>query len=437
MLFHLNSGKIIELNPNELTEMAKLIHRAELVETCRKILNSGTFMKNGGKYGNIQILLGDKEMEEIVDMALDTMPKGNSTSDTHAVRECMDMWYKKNENAIRSYVIAVTGTVRVNCPDSITAEKANKELDDILRKNTFEPLIYVKTMNLPPVDKKDGTIDYRAMVSGQLYVESMSKDVVSEYAKTLTTAPLEDVSIEVQQWPALARNMLSATPEGALNSSKETPTRLALTVRFNLSTFLGQDIPDEELVDEAKRKVLLAADDYISDVRGKIVDRFVNQNGQVHVKTIEVSAYTYLDGSVKASPETVPEVLNAILFNRFDMKYKVRISIDPVAAPKPEKGKPAVKEKNSNETAFTAEVTGYLTFFTADKFGAEYAMEREDLGPLQEISWDIFPGCERDVWIARVTGYVSVCAQSPAQANTMISEMDFHRLRDVDWKLVE
>lgn len=90
MLFHLNSGKIIELNPNELTEMAKLIHRAELVETCRTILNSGTFMKNGGKYGDIQIFLGDKEMEEIVDMALDTMPKGNSTSDTHAVRECVN-----------------------------------------------------------------------------------------------------------------------------------------------------------------------------------------------------------------------------------------------------------------------------------------------------------------------------------------------------------
>lgn len=436
MLFHLNSGKTIELSPNELTEMAKLIHRAELVETCRTILNSGTFMKDGGKYGDIQILLGDKEMEEIADMALDTMSKGNFTSDTHAVRECMNMWYKKNEKAIRSYVIAVTGTVRVNCPDSMTAEKANKELDDTLRKNTFEPLIYVKTMNLPPVDKKDSTIDYCAMVSGQLYVESMSKDVVSEYAKTLTTAPLEDVFIEVQQWPTLARNMLSATSEGAFNSSKETPTRLALTVRLNLSTFLGQDIPDEELVDEAKRKVLLAADDYISDVRGKIVDCFVNQDGR-DIKTIEVSAYTYLDGSVKASPETVPEILNVICFNRFDMKYMVCISIDPVPAPKPKKGKPAVKEKNSNETAFTAEVTGYLTFFTADKFGAEYAMEREDLGPLQEISWDIFPSCERDVWIARVTGYVSVCAQSPAQANTMISEMDFHRLRDVDWKLVE
>lgn len=434
MLFHLNSGKIIELNPNELTEMAKLIHRAELVETCRTILNSGTFMKNGGKYGDIQILLGDKEMEEIADMALDTMPKGNSTSDTHAVKECMDMWYKKNENAIRSYVIAVTGTVRVNCPDSMTAEKANKELDDILRKNTFEPLIYVKTMNMPPVDKKDGTIDYCAMVSGQLYLESMSKDVVSEYAKTLTTDPLEDVSIEVQQWPALARNMLSATPEGAFNSSKETPTRLALTVRFNFS-ILGA-LPDEELIDEAKHKVLLAADDYISDVRGKIVNRFVNQDGQ-DVKTIEVSAYTYLDGSVKASPETVPEILNAILFNRFDMKYKVRISIDPVAAPKPEKGKPAVKEEDSNETTFTAEVTGYLTFFTAGRFGAEYAMEREDLGSLQEITWDIFPGCEQDVWISRVTGYVSVCAESPAQANTMVSEMDFNGLRDIDWKFLE
>lgn len=434
MLFHLNSGKIIELNPNELTEMAKLIHRAELVETCRTILNSGTFMKNGGKYGDIQILLGDKEMEEIADMALDTMPKGNSTSDTHAVRECIDMWYKKNENAIRSYVIAVTGTVRVNCPDSMTAEKANKELDDILRKNTFEPLIYVKTMNLPPVDKKDGTIDYCAMVSGQLYLESMSKDVVSEYAKTLTTAPLEDVSIEVQQWPALARNMLSSTPEGTFNSSKETPTRLALTVRFNFS-ILGA-LPDEELIDEAKHKVLLAADDYISDVRGKIVNRFVNQDGQ-DVKTIEVSAYTYLDGSIKASPETVPEILNAILFNRFDMKYKVRISIDPVPAPKPEKGKPTVKEEDSNETAFTAEVTGYLTFFTAGKLGAEYDMEREDLGPLQEITWDIFPGCERDIWIAHVNGYVVVYAESEEEANTMVSEMDFHRLRDVDWKFLE
>lgn len=434
MLFHLNSGKTIELNANELTEMTKLIHRTEIVETCRTILNSGTFMKDGGKYGDIQILLGDKEMEEIADMALDTMPKGNSTSDTHAVRECMDMWYKKNEKVIRSYVIAVTGTVRVNCPDSMTAEKANKELDDILRKNTFEPLIYVKAMDLPPVDKKDGTIDYCAMVSGQLYVESVSKDVVSEYTKTLTTAPLEDVFIEVQQWPALARNMLSATPEGALNSSKETPTRLALTVRFNFSIF--EVLPDEELIEEAKYKVLLAADDYISDVRGKIVNRFVNQDGR-DVKTIEVSAYTYLDGSVKASPETVPEILNVICFNRFDMKYKVRISIDPVPAPKPEKGKPAVKEKDSNETTFTAEVTGYLTFLTAGRFGAEYAMEREDLGSLQEITWDIFPGCEQDVWIARVTGYVSVCAESPAQANTMISEMDFHRLRDVDWKFVE
>ena len=434
MLFHLNSGKTIELNANELTEMTKLIHRTEIVETCRTILNSGTFMKDGGKYGNIQILLGDKEMEEIADMALDTMPKGNSTSDTHAVRECMDMWYKKNEKVIRSYVIAVTGTVRVNCPDSMTAEKANKELDDILRKNTFEPLIYVKAMDLPPVDKKDGSIDYCAMVSGQLYVESVSKDVVSEYTKTLTTAPLEDVFIEVQQWPALARNMLSATPEGALNSSKETPTRLALTVRFNFSIF--GVLPDEELIEEAKYKVLLAADDYISDVRGKIVNRFVNQDGR-DVKTIEVSAYTYLDGSVKASPETVPEILNVICFNRFDMKYKVRISIDPVPATKPEKGKPAVKEKDSNETTFTAEVTGYLTFFTAGSFGAEYAMEREDLGSLQKITWDIFPGCEQDVWIARVTGYVSVCAESPAQANTMISEMDFHRLRDVDWKFVE
>ena len=91
MLFHLNSGKTIELSPNELTEMAKLIHRAELVETCRTILNSGTFMKNGGKYGDIQILLGDKEMEEIADMALDTMSKGNFTSDTHVVREYMDI----------------------------------------------------------------------------------------------------------------------------------------------------------------------------------------------------------------------------------------------------------------------------------------------------------------------------------------------------------
>lgn len=432
MLFHLNSGKTLDLTPDEYAEMKKKIRCFEIIEACRAVINSGTFTEEGGKYGDIQILLGDKELEEIADKALDTI-KDNFLSDTMPfVRETMDKWYRKNERRCKPYVIAVTGTVRVNCPECMPVEKANQKLFEVVSKNTFEPLVCIKMMELPPVDKKDGTIDYGAMVSGLLYVKGVSMEVVNAYTKSLTVTPLEDISIEVQQWPAIAPNLLNSVPKSL--QSTEKPTRLKLTVRVGLSTF--EKVPNENLIDNAKSKVLLAAEDYISDVGGKIVDSFIDQDGRI-VSTVEVSAYTYLDGSIKANPETVPEIFGAVRYNRLDKKCKVRISVDPVDTPKKEPKKTPAQKEDSLKTAYTAAVTGYLTFGVPSSRNAEYEMEREDLGPLQSITWDIFPGCERDIWIAHVNGYVVVYAESEEEANTMVSEMDFNGLRDIDWKFLE
>ena len=165
MLFHLNSGKTLDLTPDEYAEIKKKIRCFDIIEACRAVIHSGTFTEEGGKYGDIQILLGDKELEEIADKALDTI-KDNFLSDTMPfVREAMDKWYRKNERRCKPYVIAVTGTVRVNCPECMPVEKANQKLFEVVSKNTFEPLVCIKMMELPPVDKKDGTIDYGAMVS--------------------------------------------------------------------------------------------------------------------------------------------------------------------------------------------------------------------------------------------------------------------------------